>query len=155
MNAIRITNHKFLQETISLKETIETGFLNLAERLYKIRQERIWEGEYDNLEEFLMELDITAPTCSKLCSIYEHWVLKGKVSLESLAGNNWTSLYESIPLLEKENPKELAEELKLLTRADAIEKTREFKKGTCTRHDWVVIKFCKVCGKKEKVYQDN
>ena len=156
MNALKISNHKYLSDTVALKETIETGFINLAERLYKIRQDRIWDGEYDNLEEFLLELDLSLPTCSKLCSIYENWVLKGGVKVEALAGANWTSLYEFIPLLEKGNPKELVDELKLLTRADAIEKVRELK-NPCSRHEWEDVHFrqCKKCFKREKVYQDN
>jgi len=151
-----ITNHKFLQETVELKSTIEQSFLALAERLYKIRGERLWDGEYDTFDEFLTELDLSAATCSKLCSIYEHWILKAGVKVEALGKCAWSSLYEAIPLLEKGNANELAEELKLLTRADAIEKVRETMKP-CERHDWQDVHFrqCENCGKREKIYQDN
>ena len=149
-----ISNHKYLQETVALKSEIETGFLNLAERLYKIRQERIWEGEYDNLEEFLTELDITQSTCSKLCSIYEHWVLKGKISLEVLAGVSWTNLYSSIPRLESESHKDVLEDAKLLTRQDIIEKGREIKHPNCSHKTTYKLEICRDCGKSWKVYDD-
>ncbi len=156
MNALKITNHEYLKQTVELKSTIEEGFIKLAERLYKIRGERLWESEYDTLEEFLLELDLSLPTCSKLCSIYENWVLKAGVKVETLAGSSWTSLYSAIPLLEKQNANELAAELKLLTRADAIEKVRETMKP-CAKHDWEDVHFrqCRKCMKREKVYQDN
>ena len=154
MKEIKITNHKYLLETISLKETIETGFLNLAERLYKIREQRIWADEYGTLEEFLTELDITQSTCSKLCSIYEHWIINGKISVEVLSGCAWSSLYSSIPRLEKESAADVLEDVKLLTRQDIIEKGREIKHPNC-KHEWVEIRFCKNCGKKEKLYKDN
>jgi hypothetical protein len=154
MKELKITNHKYLAETLELKSKIEEGFLNLAERLYKIRQERIWESEYGTLEEFLTELDITQSTCSKLCSIYEHWVIDGKISVEVLAGVSWTNLYSSIPRLENESHEDVLEDAKLLTRQDIIEKGREIKHPDC-KHEWVEIRFCKNCGKKEKLYKDN
>ena len=148
-----ITNHKFLVDTIELKSTIETSFLKLAERLYKIRQERLWESEYDTLEMFLLQLDLTQSTCSKLCSIYEHWVLKAGLKVEELGQVSWTSLYSSIGRLEKEKSEDVLHDVKNLTRQDIIEKGRELKNPDC-KHEWVQIKFCKKCGKKEKIYED-
>ena len=152
MNAIKINNHKYLTDTVALKETIETGFLNLAERLYKIRQDRIWEGEYDNLEEFLMELDITAPTCSKLCSIYENWVVKGKVSIELLAGTSWSTLYLTVPRLQNESAKDVLEDVKLLTRKDIVDKSKEIKYPNCKHTNFYTLKICEDCGKSFKTY---
>jgi hypothetical protein len=149
-----IASHKFLQETISLKSTIEESFLHLAERLYKIKTERLWETEYETLDLFLLQLDLSQGTYSKLCSVYEHWVLKAGVKLEVLAGSSWTSLYSSIPLLETQDANDLADELKLITRQDVVEKAREAKNGTCERHQWVAIRFCSKCGKKEKTYEN-
>ena len=154
MNAIKITNHKYLTDTLELKSKIEEGFLNLTERLYKIRQERIWESDYDNLEEFLNELDITQSTCSKLCSIYEHWVVQGKISLEVLSGVSWTNLYSSIPRLENESHKDVLEDAKLLTRQDIIEKGREIKHPDCRHKNVFTLIVCKDCGKSIKKYDE-
>lgn len=151
----KITNHEYLKSTIALKSTIEEGFLKLAERLYKIREEILWESEYDNLEAFLLELDLSSSTCSKLCSIYEHWVLKAGAKVEELGGVSWTSLYSSIGRLETESSEDVLHDVKNLTRQDIIEKGRELKHGTCERHEWVNIRFCTKCNKKEKTYQDN
>ena len=154
MNALKITNHKYLSETVELKSTIEQSFLVLAERLYKIRSERLWDGEYDTFDEFLLELDLSAATCSKLCLIYKHWVLKAGVKVEALGKCAWSSLYEAIPLLEKRNPNELAEELKLLTRSDTIEKIREFKHSDCKHKNVYTLIVCKDCGKRVKTYDE-
>ena len=148
-----IASHKFLTDTIQLKSTIEESFLHLAERLHKIKTERLWETEYETLDLFLLQLDLSQATYSKLCSVYEHWVLKAGVKLEVLAGSSWTSLYSSIPLLETQDANDLADELKLITRQDIIEKGRELKNPNC-KHEWIEIKFCKTCGKKQKIYKD-
>ena len=154
MKEIKITNHKYLTETLLLKSKIEEGFLNLAERLYKIREQRIWADEYANLGEFLDVLEITQSFCSKLCSIHENWVMPKKISTEVLSGISWTKLYSSIFRLAKESPEDIVEDMKLLTRQDIIEKGREIKHPNC-KHEWVEIRFCKNCGKKEKLYKDN
>ena len=77
-----------------------------------------------------------------------------KISTEVLSGISWTKLYSSIFRLAKESPEDIVEDMKLLTRQDIIEKGREIKHPDC-KHEWVEIRFCKNCGKKEKLYKDN
>ena len=154
MNALKITNHKYLVETEEIKKGIETSFLILAEHLYKICQERIWEGEYDNLREFLLKIEISQSFCSKLCSVYEQWVIKGKKSFESLSTISWTNLYHSIPRLKDEDIDVVYEDAKLLTRQDIIEKGRELKHPDCKHKNTYKLEICEDCGKKWKVYDE-
>ena len=78
-----------------------------------------------------------------------------ELKVEALAGSSWTNLYLSCGRLEKENPKDVLEDVKLLTRKDIIEKGREIKYPNCRHKNTYMIKVCQDCGKSWKVYQDN
>jgi hypothetical protein len=82
-------------------------------------------------------------------------VLKAGVKLEVLAGSSWTSLYSSIPLLETQDANDLADELKLITRQDVVEKAREQKHGDCKHKNTYKVEICRDCNKRVKVYDDN
>ena len=148
------TPHNFLEETKKLSETIQMGFMLLAQNLYKIYDKNLWVDEYDTYEDFLEYCDLKPSAASKLRSIYEAWVIGAGLKLEDLGGVSQTSLYAYIPRLSSGNPADLLAELKLLRTADALENVREFKNPDCV-HDFYTIRVCKLCQKKEKIYEEN
>ena len=66
MKHVAISDRKFLRETLELRQSIEEGFLSLGERLKKIRDERMYEVDYESFDHFLSELKVSPGTASKL-----------------------------------------------------------------------------------------
>jgi hypothetical protein len=130
-----ITNNQFVKDTITLVQRIETSFLELGARLYKIREERLWEGSYDTFNDFLAELKLTPGNASILASVHKNYVLDGGIEPEQLAGISYSNLYEAIPLIEKEGVLSAATKAETLTRSEIKEELREQKLGV---HDHVI-----------------
>lgn len=144
-------NRNFLRETIELRKSIDEGFLNLGERLKKIRDNKLYEIDYESFDLFLSELKISSGTASKLIQIYEIYILEYKISYEKLSQSNWTSLYEMLPLAtSKEKAVNLVEHGSLMRREDIKSKVREAKFGKNCKHQYyeLHIKQCKVCGER-------
>lgn len=119
----------FVRETIDLIRSIETRFLELGSRLYKIREERLWEGTYDSYPEFLEAAHITQGHASMLASIHKHYIVDGGMETKQLAGVPYSNLYEAIPLIEKEGIGSAAAKAETLTRAEIKDEVREVKHG--------------------------
>ena len=150
-NSISTTRYDFLQGTIALKNELEGGFLILAERLKKIRDERVWEGSYENFEDFLREIDISKSAASKLIGVFEKFVLMGGIKPEELAVRGWTNLSIFLPLIHsKEDAQEIYDKVSLLNRTDAIRTYQEMKSGVemahCSHTNSYTIKVCRDCG---------
>lgn len=124
-----IVSNEFVRETIDLVKSIETRFLELGARLYKIRTERLWEGTYDSFNSFLEVIHLTAGNASILASVHEHYVLNGGIKQEQLAGIPYSNLYEAIPLIEKEGVTSAAVKAETLTRSEIKEEVRDQKLG--------------------------
>src|SRR3990167_5681070 len=90
---MKIIPAQYLEETLALKKSIETGFLILGERLYNIHAQEMWKGKYDSYQDFLSEMDVSEATDTKLRTIYSRFVLEHKLSYEKLSAVPWGSLY--------------------------------------------------------------
>ena len=149
-----ITPRSYLKETLKMVASIEGAFLSLAERLYTIREERLYEGEYETFEEFLLTAKLSKATASKLCLIYSTFVLKYKISHKKLAEVGWSALYTVAGYADtKERATELVERAGLLTRGDLEVSLRneDGKQERCA-HEWILYKFCTKCSQKHRVY---
>lgn len=149
--SIKENNNKYLEATLALREELEGGFLILAERLKKIRDERIWAQEYESYEGFLREMRISAPTASKLVGVYEKFVVMGGVDPKELIKQGWTNLSIFLPKIKtKEDAIEIFNKVALLDRTDAMRTYQEMKLGvdmaTCDHSDSYILKVCRTCG---------
>ena len=153
-----ITPTDYCQETINLKKGLESGFIVLAERLAKIKQEEMWKEQWSSFSEYLAEMRITDATASKLIAVHRLYVEKYQIDEQLLVETNWSTLYE-IRELVGEKPKaeviQIIKDFSVLKRDDAREVLREAKNGECL-HDWreVHLRVCNKCNKKEKIYND-
>ena len=136
----------FLRETIDVIRQIETRFLELGSRLYKIRTEELWNSSYDSYAEFLTEAKLTQGNASMLASVHEHYVVLGGATQEKLAGIGYSSLYQAIPLIEKDGVEKVIEKARLLTRDELKQEVREEKHGACSHPETFVL--CSSCHKR-------
>lgn len=147
--------NEFVRETVELVKSIETRFLELGARLYKIREERLWEGSYYSFNEFLCELKLTPGNASILASVHKNYILDGGVKIEQLAGVSYSNLYEAIPLIEKEGIESATAKAITLTRSEIKDEVREQKLGVhehFVKNDerWGICE----CGKFIKIYEE-
>ena len=126
----------FCRDTIELVKAIETRFLELGARLYKIAEEKLWEGQYESFNDFLQNASINKGTASKLVSIHRSYVVEGGVKVEQLAGVPYTNLYQAIPMIEKEGAARVATLAETLTKEEIKEELREQKFGL---HEHAVV----------------
>lgn len=131
-----LANQDFCRDTIELVKAIETRFLELGARLYKISEKKLWEGNYDSFNDFLINANVNKGTASKLVNIYRSYVIDGGVKVEQLAGVPYTNLYQAIPLIEKEGADRAAVLAETLTKDEIKEELREQKFGV---HEHVVV----------------
>jgi len=145
---------EYLRETIDLVRQIETRFIELGARLYKIKTERLWSATYDNYAEFLEASKINPAHASMMAAIYEHYVVEGGMDIKKLGGIGYTNLYEAIPLIESEGLKTAVAKATTLTRAEIKDEVREEKHGVHShkvgQERWGV---CETCGKFVKISQ--
>lgn len=151
-----IKPNEFVRETIELVKSIETRFLELGARLYKIREEKLWEGTYYSFNHFLADLQLTPGNASILASVHKNYVIEGGIEPAQLAGIPYSNLYEAIPLIEKEGVTSAAVKAETLTRAEIKEEVQEKKLGTEHTHEigeerWGVCS----CGKFIKIHENN
>jgi len=151
-----ITNNEFVRQTIELVKSIETRFLEVGARLYKIREERLWEGTYNSFEDFLAEIKMTKGNASILASVHKNYVLEGGIEPKQLAGIPYSNLYEAIPLIEKEGVTSAAVKAETLTRSEIKDEVQEKKLGVhehIPKDDsrWAVCE----CGKFIKIHEES
>lgn len=162
MTNLFLERHNYLRETIGLKDELEKGFLVLAERLKKIRDEILYEGNYDSFEDFIAELDMSRSTCYKLIAVYEKFILLGELDPQEVAKRGWGNLSMFSNMIgTKEKAREVFELVSPLSRSDAIKTLHEMKTGiamaTCSHADLEDIHFteCRQCHERIKVYEPN
>ena len=143
----------YVRETLDLVKSIETRFLELGARLYRIREEQLWVNEYDSFQEFLDTAHINPSMASILTKIHKVYIVDGGKEQATLAGIGYSNLYEAIPLIEKDGIDGAIVKADTLTRSEIIEEKREEKYGEHTHiakpgELWGV---CESCGKFIKI----
>lgn len=146
----------FCESTIQLVQNIEGAFIELGKRLLRIRDERLWESNWESYEEFLSEIKISPGKASKICSVYEKFVVEFEVDQEKLANVGWSNLYSMLPAIKtKSDAKEWVDKGMVLRREDIEDEVREFKHGKCEHKEFdeITLRICRNCGKKIRVYE--
>lgn len=146
----------YVRETIDLVKQIETRFLELGARLYRIKEEKLWLNTYDSYQEFLDTAHINPGHASILASIHKHYVVDGGKKQETLAGIGYSNLYEAIPLIEAEGVDSAVVKASTLTRAEIKDEVRDEKHGE-HKHEVGVDRWgiCTVCSKFIRVNENS
>lgn len=148
------------QTTLDLKDKIENSFLILGESLWKIREERMWEGQWTSFGEFLMEMKMSEPTASKLINIWAKFVMEFGINpFLVVEAGGWGNVAEILPVVkDKLSAEEWLGKAKVLTREDLRTEIRIAKGGTppedCSHGDSYTIKVCRTCGTSERIYEN-
>lgn len=145
-----MSNANYLRETIDLVKQIETRFLELGARLYKVHQEKLWSGEYDSFMEFVDAAGLARPFATQLWTIHRIYVVENKVAPAQLIKAGYAKLWDAIPLLESSNAKTVVTKAVSLTKSELREEVREEKHGECKHEE--IIKICATCHK--RIYEE-
>ncbi len=151
----------YCDETIVLKKQIEVTFLSLGERLLNIRDNRMFMPQWETFDLFLMDADISSGTASKLINIYQKFHVRFGFSVPELVGaGGWSKLAPLLPVCSTREEAEvwILDKLPVLSRQDAEKEMKEAKTGIlmaeCNHQDSFIIKVCRTCGDKERVYEE-
>ena len=131
---------EYCAETIALKKTIESGFIVLSERLTRIKEERMWEGQWSSFSEYLAEMNITDSTATKLITVHKMYVQEYNLDDTLLMQAGWSNLYEIRHMVggkKKEEVEDFVKQVSLLKRDDTRQMIREQQKPNC-EHDWYI-----------------
>jgi hypothetical protein len=149
--------HDYCNKTLFLVDKIEGDFLTLAERLYKVREERLYEAGWGSFEEFCMERkSISKGTASKLITVHELYVVKHKVSSRKLLEVGWTALYAGRNLADsKEGALKFVDDATRLAPQHLKQTITEAKTGVsqadCKHKNAYTMFICPDCGEKHRV----
>lgn len=143
-----MTNTDYVRNTIDLVKQIETRFLELAARLYKIRSQELWKDDYESYQEFLDTSRISPSQASMLYSIHKNYIVEGGLDRKRLVGVGYSNLYEAIPFIEKDGAEMALVKAETLTRDEIKDEVREDKHGG-HRHKTGAERWgsCEKCGK--------
>lgn len=144
-----MSNANYLRETTDLVKQIETRFLELGSRLFRIQREELWRGEYELFMEYIDASGLSRPFASKLTTIYRIYVVDNRVALKQLAEAGYSKLWSAIPLLVSQDAETVVAKARLLTSAEIAEEVREEKHGECKHEEQ--IKICSGC--KKRIYE--
>ena len=156
----KLIANQYLEETVSLKQNLEKNFLQLGQRLLKIRNDQLFLATHSSFVEFLWDLKITESTASKMINIYDHFVLElGVTEQKVLDAGGWTTAYK---LKDLATTKSEAEEVLSLAATwspkdlDAYikEKKTGIEQGKCSHAETIDFRYCKVCFNKERIYDE-
>ena len=141
-------NEEYLRQTKELVTSIQTRFLELGARLFKIREEKLWQGSFDSYVDFLDSARISESQASIFANIHKHYVLDGGIDMQRLAQIGYSNLHKAIPLIEREGVEVAVVKAQTLTREEIKDEVREAEHGIHTHvpKDDKRFAFCQ-CGK--------
>lgn len=157
MNQELDINYGYCKETLTFKVKLEEGYLVLAERLKKIRDERLFAQGWEYFGDFLEEMHMSETTASKMINIYEKFVLEWKFSSEDLLqAGGWSSIAETLPIVKtREDAEDALLQAGTLTRGDLRKYVTEKKTGKpmdlCLHEDSYNINICRSCGERRAI----
>lgn len=150
-------NYGYCKETLTFKGKLEEGYLILAKRLKKIRDERLFAQGWEYFADFLEEMHMSEATASKMIQIYEKFVLGwGFNSEDLLKAGGWSSIAETLPVVHsRADAEDALLQAGTLTRADLRRYVTEKKSGKpmelCLHAESYNINICKTCGERRAI----
>lgn len=153
-----VKNLDFCNETISKKHVLEMGWLELCARLKEIRDNKLYEGRWENFEDFLNDpsMDMDKGTASKMITIHEKLITEYQIKPVVIANaGGWSKVAELLPVINnKKDAEEWLSKSSVLSKNDLRKEIKE-KKGKggigCQHPNSykVVMCCCKNCDYKE------
>ncbi len=151
-------NVDFCNETLSLKQEIEVRFLDIGARLKKIRDDQLWESQWESFGEYLREMDMSEGTASKMINVFIVFIENYKFSPAKLT-MGWSKLAETLPYIKtKKDAEEFVHLATILPKEELRQELQEKRTGiemrTCKHEDTYLIRCCKNCKLKWREYEE-
>ncbi|MBL0320517.1 MAG: hypothetical protein IPP74_14675 [Alphaproteobacteria bacterium] len=142
-------NEEYLRQTKELVTSIQTRFLELGARLYKIHEEKLWEGSFDSYVDFLESARISESQASIFANIHKYYVLEGGIQEDRLALIGYSNLHQALPLIQAEGVESAVVKAQTLTREEIKDDVRGIKFGDEHAHSLGETRFafCTECKK--------
>ena len=156
-----LSNLKYCTETVSLKYTIESSFLSLGERLMKIRDEKLFQPQWETFGTYVAELKMSESSASKLINIYKRFILEYNIEPQKLLkAGGWSVIAEVLPVVHnKRDAISWINKMGELTKEDIRKEILEQKTGitqmNCPHTDTYTIQVCRTCGDRIKTNENN
>lgn len=131
MSKQELQQHSYCEKAISLKNDLETGFIVLAEHLYNINQNNLWEASYGSWLEFTWELKMSPNHINTLMRIYRTLIVGYGLTSENIkTAGGWSVIAEILPYCtSKKDAVKWILKAQQLTRADLRKELKEEKTG--------------------------
>lgn len=154
-----LQQHTYCEKAISLKNDLETGFIVLAEHLYNIHENNLWEASYGSWIEFTWELKMSPNHINTLMRIYRTLIIGYGLKAENvITAGGWSVVAEILPVItSKQDAVKWILKAQQLTREDLRKEVKEAKTGLpmaqCQHAHAVTYTMCDCpdCGDKWRV----
>lgn len=153
-------NKKYCDSTLELEKGARMVYLMLGERMYTIREQRLYEPFWDTWTEYCMEFkDLSTSAISKIISVYEVFILEYKFTPEELANSGgWTKLYDILKHVHsKKDALKWLEMAETHSRQDLgkflIEEETGVSMHECKHTKTYVVRICEDCGERTEVFE--
>lgn len=150
----------YCDTTLQMETGARTVYLMLAERLYNIREERLYEAGWSSWQEFCMEFkDMSPASVSKLISVYDVFIKQYGFKADELAkAGGWTKLYQMLKLVHtREDAVKWLSTAETASRQDIKKFLTEAKTGVnmseCKHNTTFLVRVCEDCGEKWKEHE--
>lgn len=151
MNEIKA--YEYCEETIKFKHDIEKSYLNLCQRLHKIKTERLYEASFETWSVFLDDLKIDRATAERMVKIYDTFIVRYGISPAKIErAGGWSVVAELLPISNSKAEAEealeyatgaLKKDVRIYVHAKRYGKESE---KMCRHHDTYVVRICRDCG---------
>ncbi len=154
-------NLTYCNDALTLKTSLEQGFLRLGEYLHTIKLKRLWESNWASWEEFSLEFKMSQNSITKLIQIYSTFVLDYRIEGDRVVeAGGWSVIAELLPVIEsKKDAEDWLTKAKELTREDLRKEITEKKTGVpmqqCKHKNTYTIVVCRDCGVKMEDHKDH
>lgn len=152
-------SYEYCQETAQLVRGVKTAFMLLAERLYRIKKQKLYKPTYEHFYLYCDEIDMHESIASRLIGIYERFVLEHQIALDDIKDIEYTKLNE---IRKVSTTKELAEhwieEAKVLPIRELKMRIKALTAGVdemkCEHGNTYLVRCCRTCGETWEEYPD-
>lgn len=152
-----LQNLDYCQKALDLKSEIEGNFIFLAEYLYHIKENQMYEPQWSSFDEFCMELKMSSSNVFKLIQVYKTFILGyGFTSKDMITAGGISSIADILPMVTSRKTAEHWLGLTAtLTRADLRKELVEARTGipqmACLHANTYVVSVCRDCGDKYEI----
>lgn len=152
---------EYCKDALTLKTSLEEGFLRLGEYLLNIKEKSLYEPNWASWEEYSIELKMSQNSINKLIQIYQTLVLNHGIPEKKIVdAGGWSVIADLLPVIKsKEDAEEWLTKAKELTREDLRKELTEEKTGLpmkdCRHRNTYTIVVCRDCGIKMEDHKEH